>query len=343
MTTSAPNDPAVRPPLVMVSVVIVSWNASDYLVRCLRSLSHEVCRFPMEIIVVDNGSTDDSAVLVAELFPHVHLIRSPENLGFARASNLGAVVGRGRYLCFVNSDVEVLPDCITRLVTYCEGEPGVGMVGPRIRGGDGKLQRTCRGFPTIWNMTCRMLALDTLFPRAKAFTGYSLLHWPQDELRSVEVLSGCFWLVRQDALTTVGMLDESFFMYGEDLDWCLRFRKAGWTVVFLPEAEAVHHGGASSANAPVRFYVEKQRADLRYWAKHHSPAARAAYFLISCSHMVTRAVGYAVVGICRRHGAGEHHQKVHRSLACLKWLLTGRMPTTAAPAGVMSLRSGQTT
>lgn len=318
----------------MVSVVIVSWNASDYLVRCLRSLSHDVCRFPMEIIVVDNGSTDGSAELVAELFPYVHLIRSPENLGFARANNLGAAVSRGRYLCFVNSDVEVLRDCITRLVTYCEGEREVGMVGPRVRGGDGRLQRTCRGFPTVWNMLCRTLALDTLFPWVKAFTGYSLRHWAQDERRSVEVLSGCFWLVRREALAHVGLLDESFFMYGEDLDWCRRFRKAGWQVVFLPEAEAIHYGGASSANAPVRFYVEKQRADLRYWAKHHSPAARAAFFLISCLHMVTRAAGYALVGVCRRRDAGDHpdHQKIRRSLACLKWLLTGRMPIPAVVA-----------
>src|SRR5208337_5435775 len=178
--------------------------------------------------------SDGSPEAVEAQFPHVQLIRSGGNLGFAKANSLGVSHSRGRYLAFVNSDVKVLKNCLTLLVDYSDKTPGAGMVGPRIIGGDGKLQRSCRGFPSVWNMFCRALALDCLFPKNKAFTGYKLYHWPQDSPRPVDILTGCFWLVRREALTRVGLLDEGFFMYGEDKDWCKRFWAQGWQVVFVP-------------------------------------------------------------------------------------------------------------
>ena len=315
-----------NPAQMMVSVIIVSWNARDYLRQCLASLSSEACRYPMEIIVVDNASSDGSVECVKKQYPHVHLIQNMANLGFARANNFGVSASTGRYLCFVNSDVKVGKDCISRLVDYCEGHHEVGMAGPRVIGGDGKLQRSCRGFPGLWNMFCRALALDTLFPQNKMFTGYSLSHWPHDALRPVDVLTGCFWLVRREALARVGLLDESFFMYGEDLDWCKRFWSNGWKVMYVPSAEAIHYGCASSSNAPLRFFIERQRADLQYWRKHHSRPAVACFFLISCLHLVLRAFGYTLaLGFNRRQRQTYRH-KMGRSIACLKWMFTGRDP-----------------
>ena len=252
----------------MVSVIIVSWNAKSYLEQCLASLTDRVCRYPMEIIVVDNASTDGSPECVRDCFPYVRLIRNNSNLGFARANNIGIAASTGKYVCLINSDVKVLDDCITRLVEYCETHPDVGMVGPRIIGGDGLLQRSCRGFPSLWNMFCRALSLDAHFPRIKAFSGYALAYWPHDTQAEVDILSGCFWLIRKGSLTKVGLLDETFFMYGEDMDWCRRFWSGGWKLVFLPSATAIHYGGASSANAPVRFQAEMQRADLQVPGKN---------------------------------------------------------------------------
>ena len=305
----------------MVSVIIVSWNTRDILLQCLASLNAEACRYPMEVIVVDNASSDGSADAVATSYPQVRLIRNTENSGFAKANNQGICVSTGRYLCLVNSDVKVLPHCITRLVDFCETHQGVGMAGPRIIGGDGKLQRSCRGFPTVWNMFCRALALDTIFPKLKLFTGYALLHSPQETPGPVDILTGCFWLVRREALEQVGGLDESFFMYGEDMDWCKRFWLQGWHLMFIPEAEAIHYGGASSSNAPVRFYIERQRADLQYWKKHHSAIGVACFFAISCLHQLLRATGYSVAGLLRPKGRETSRSKVNRSVACLKWLL----------------------
>jgi GT2 family glycosyltransferase len=307
---------------IIVSVVIVSWNARDYLKQCLASLTPGVCRFPMEIIVVDNASSDGSPELVESCFPHVRLIRHSTNAGFARGNNLGIQISSGRYLCLINSDVKVLPDCISRLVDYCEQHPEVGMVGPRIIGGDGKLQRSCRGFPTLWNMLCRALALDAIFPRYKLFSGYSLAYWPQDNTRAVDILSGCFWLIRRAALRQVGLLDESFFMYGEDMDWSKRFWLGGSSLAFVSSAEAIHYGGASASNSPVRFYIEKQRADLQYWRKHHSQIAAVCFFLISCLHLLLRVIGYSLALLFHSRARHTYQYKVKRSVACLKWLFS---------------------
>jgi GT2 family glycosyltransferase len=305
-----------------VSVIIVSWNARKYLLQCLASLTGQACRYPMEIFVVDNASSDGSADAVADSYPDVRLIRNTENVGFAKANNIGVAASTGRYLCFVNSDVKVLPDCISRLVEYCEEHTEVGMVGPRILGGDGKLQRSCHGFPGLWNMFCRALALDSMFPRIKMFTGYSLSYWPQDSLRPVDILSGCFWLVRREALKQVGLLDDTFFMYAEDMDWCKRFWAHRWPVVFVPSAEAIHYGGASSSNSPVRFYIERQRADLQYWRKHHSRWAVGCFFVISCMHVSLRAAGYSIALIFKRSARQLYQYKLKRNVSCLRWLIS---------------------
>ncbi len=309
--------------LPIVSVVIVSWNARDYLSQCLESLTAEVCSYSMEIIVVDNNSSDGSAELVEQKFPHVRLIRKAENLGFAKANNVGIRESSGKYVALINSDVLVLKDCLTQLVDFADAHPDVGMVGPRVIGGDGKLQRSCRGFPTLWNMFCRALALDAIFRRSKMFGGYLLTHWDHDTLKTADTLSGCFWLVRKDALGMVGLLDEAFFMYGEDMDWCKRFWGAGWRLMFVPTAEAIHYGGASSSNAPVRFFIEKLRGDFQYWHKHHSQIAVACYFLIIGFHLTLRVVGYRLAFCLGQDSQKNCRHKVERSVAGLKWMIVG--------------------
>jgi hypothetical protein len=175
-------------------------------------------------------------------------------------------------------------------------------------------------------MFCRALAVDSVFPRVKLFTGFSLSHWPHDTQREVEVLSGCFWLARREAIEKVGWLDESFFMYGEDIDWCRRFWDSGWKLVLVPSAEAVHYGGASSSNAPLRFYIERHRADLQYWRKHHTRSAVACFFTICCLHLLLRTMGYAIGTTLYPKNKECYRYKARRSITCLVWLLTGQRP-----------------
>ncbi len=309
-------------PTLDLSIIIVSWNAKNHLLKCLKSLAQTSGVATMEIIVVDNASTDGSPELVEGSFPHVRLIRNSANLGFAKANNIGMRVSKGRYFGLINSDVEVLDNCLVRLIKHMDQNPRLGMTGPSVFGGDGKIQRSCRGFPGVWNMFCRCLALDHLFPSCQCFNGYQLLNWNQDTERLVDILSGCFWLVRREAVEQVGGLDEGFFMYGEDMDWCRRFRNAGREVMFVPSARAIHYGGASSSNAPVRFYIEKQRADLQYWKKHHSRVATVCFLLISGLHLLLRAGGYSLALLLHKGARHVYQFKVKRSLACLKWLFS---------------------
>lgn len=303
-----------------VSAVIVSWNAKDYLKKCLDSLAANGGRRPLEIIVVDNDSSDGSPKLVEDHFPHVRLIRSGCNLGFAKANNIGLAASNGDILLLINSDVEVLPGCIDDLIWHLDSDASLGMAGPLIIGGDGLLQRSCRSFPTLWNMSCRALGLDTAFGRYKIFSGYSMRYWSQTQTRHVDILTGCFWAVKRQAYEEVGGLDEDFFIYGEDMDWCKRFWLKDWKLSFLSTSQAIHYGGGSSRNAPVRFFLEKQKADLQYWRKHHSALQAFAYLVISIVHMLLRIAGYSLRQIVRADDALSCKFKVKRSIECLKLL-----------------------
>lgn len=306
-----------------LSFIIASWNARDHLSACLDTLTAELSDRRAEIIVVDNNSTDGSPEMVGERFPHVRLIRNDENLGFAKANNIGIRQSTGKYIVLVNSDVKVLEDCIDRMMSYLDNDADVGMIGPKILGADGNVQRSCMGFPTLWNSFCRALALDAIFPKSKLLGGNMLTFFQHDALCDVDVINGCIWMVRRDALNEVGLLDENFFMYGEDIDWCKRFWDGGWRVLFCPEAEAVHYGGASSSNDPVRFYIEMVRAGLQYWEKHHGRFSRFAFLFITLFHHSTRIFGYALLACCNP-GKKEHYtMKIKRSYACIQWLSSG--------------------
>jgi GT2 family glycosyltransferase len=302
-----------------ISVIIVSWNTRGLLKDCLDSIRTTGGPLIQEVIVVDNASSDGSPDMVTEEFPEVTLIRSKENLGFARGNNLGIERASGSWLALVNSDVVVHPGCLEQLAHYLETHREVGLTGPRVIGPDGRLQPTYRQLPTIWSTACRSLALDKIFSR---LTKRKLNRWVNGRPVQVEVLSGCFWVARREAVAQVGGLDERFFFYAEDLDWCKRFGDAGWKVVFVPTATATHFGGGSSGAAPLRYSIELLRANLAYWRKHHGTMGLAIFFFLSVIHHTTRLL---VRGVETALGRGlDSAYKCRRSLVCLQWLLTGR-------------------
>src|ERR1035441_2337274 len=251
-----------------ISVVIVGWNAKHYLELCLESLAAAPPRRNMEIIVVDNASADGSAEMIESQFPHVKLIRSNENLGFAKGNNVAIRQCSGRYIALVNPDVIVFPGCLGALADFLDQNPKVGNVGPRVFNPDMTQQSTCRRFPTLWNNFCSATGLATAFKNSRFFAGEHMFYFPHDRTLPVDVLVGCFSMIRRETLERVGLLDEGYWMYGEDVDWCLRSWQSGWQVVFFPGAQAIHHRGTSSASAPVRFALAQQRSALYYWSKH---------------------------------------------------------------------------
>ena len=303
-----------------VSIIIVSWNARQHLLNCLNSVVDTADGYSQEIIVVDNGSSDGSCEFVEKEFPHVRLMKNKDNLGFARANNIGIRESTGRYLCLVNSDVVVLDGCIEGLVKCMDSNPTVGIAGPRILNPDRSLQVTCRHFPSIWNNLCQATGLNKVFPKSAFFSEPLMKYWDHDSVRSVDVMSGCFWMVRRQATDEVGLLDEDFFIYGEDIDWCKRFHKAGWDVMFYPEAEAIHFGGASSSNAPVKFYLEMQKADLQYWRKHHGKSGQLTYWMIVLVRQLVRIPIYAFRYVFRAKNRETARFKLKRAFACIGFL-----------------------
>jgi GT2 family glycosyltransferase len=303
-----------------VSVIIVTWNGKKYALECLTSLQEQRSELPFEVIVVDNASTDGTPDAIAEQFPNVLLIRNDSNLGFAKANNIGIARSRGKYVALVNSDVVVPQGCLDRLVDYLEKNPSIGLIGPKMLSPDGSIGQSVMRLPTVWNTICSALGLHTLFPTSRVFGGFLMEGYGYDRIDDVEVLTGWFWMVPRIALQQVGGLDEQFFMYGEDIDWSHRFLKAGWRVVFYPDAEALHYGAASSAEAPTRFYIEMRRANLQYFRKHHGRVGSIGYIVATSIHELVRIVGYGLVYCCDNARRSAAVFKMSRSVSCLKWI-----------------------
>ena len=276
-----------------VSIVIVSFNAREYLERCLDAVAGGV----HEVVVVDNASEDGSPALVRERFPSVRLIELPENLGFGAANNVGMDAAAGELFLLLNSDAWPVGDAIERLAAFVAERPRVGVVGPRLQNPDGSLQRSVRGWPTTWRLATEYLFLRRLGRRTRAFNAFYGAGFDHESERRVEVVKGAVMLVRRGAYEATGGFDPDFFMYGEEMDLCYRAARAGWEVVFDPDAEFVHVGGASTgarwgerpAFGPMR--REQLRGHLRFIAKHQGPrSAERARRLLAASFRLRAAV-----------------------------------------------------
>jgi GT2 family glycosyltransferase len=310
---------------VDLSIVVVTWNANKFVEECFSSILDDTRDLSAEIIAVDNASTDGTADMIAKRFPAVKLIRSATNLGFARGNIVAIGQTQGKYVCLVNPDVRVLPGCIRMLMDYIDREPTIGVVGPKTWNPDGSLQRSCMRAPSVWTSWCRALALDrTPLRRLPLFGGLLMADFAHDRTRDVDVLNGAFLLIRRTAMDKVGLIDERYFMYGDDLDWCVRFCKAGWRVVFYPGAEIIHYGGGVTAKAPLYFYVEMQKANLQYWQKHHSRAAQIAFLASLLVHDSVRYLLYSVFSLFGQSRRERVGLKAKRSLASIRWVLSSK-------------------
>jgi GT2 family glycosyltransferase len=308
-----------------ISVVVVAWNAQAYLDKCLASLADAPPRRSMEVLVIDNASADDTVAMVEAKYPWVKLIKSQENLGFAKGNNVAIRQCTGRFVALVNPDAIVFPGCLDALVDFLEENPKVGNVGPRVFNPDMTQQSTCRRFPTLWNNFCMATRLESIFKGRRFFAGEHMFYFSHDRTLSVDVIVGCFSMIRREALNEVGLLDEGLFMYGDDVDWCRRARNAGWDMVFYPGARAIHDRGKTTASYPVRFAVAQQRSVLRYWKKHHTWFGVLG---IRCIMLLHHLLRYAIAALSNLFGSPKKSQNEVRkqmSGACLRELLYSRV------------------
>jgi len=262
-----------------LGIVIVNWNTRDLLRRCLTTVYASSGDIRYRVVVVDNGSDDASAEMVAAEFPQAALISGHGNVGYPQGNNLGlralgfpggAEGPRGpRYALLLNPDTELPADALCRAVRYMDEHPEIGVLGPRLVLPDGSLDLACRrSFPSPTVSMWRMLQLSRLFPRSRVFGQYNLTYLDDRETAEVDSVVGAFMLVRREAIEKVGLLDEQFFMYGEDLDWAKRIKEAGWKIIYYPEIEVLHVKRAASRQSK-RAQFEFVRAMLLFYNKHY--------------------------------------------------------------------------
>jgi N-acetylglucosaminyl-diphospho-decaprenol L-rhamnosyltransferase len=296
--------------------VIVNWNTRDYLRRCLAAIDRAPPPFPYETVVVDNGSTDGSVALVAADFPGVRVIANPANRGFAAANNQGIRASTGRYVLLLNSDAEVAAAALERTVAFLDDHPNAAVVGGKLVNPDGSFQWSYADFPTLPGELCLLTGLSRwLLPK-----GYP--SYPEHRsrtARSVDWVLGAFMVVRRAAIDTVGALDEDYFMYTEETDWCYRLKRQGWQIWYLPQVMAVHQAGGSARRVPERKRAQLYQSKWLFLRKHRGGALAALY-----RGLVRVVSGAKLAGwwLIERLGSGPRRNWARQNVVAYRFLLS---------------------
>jgi len=263
-----------------LSIVIVNYNVRHFLEQALGSVRRALQGIDGEVWVVDNNSADDSVRMVRERFPEVKLIVNTDNPGFAVANNQAIRQSRGEYVLLLNPDTLVEEDTFRKCVIFMDEHPEAGALGCKLLDGSGKfLPESKRGFPTPWVAFCKTFGLSTLFPRSPIFNRYHLGHLPENETNEVDVLAGCFMFLRRTALDKCGLLDEAFFMYGEDIDLSYRIQQAGFKNYYFPDTKIIHYKGESTKKGTLN-YVRTFYQAMIIFARKHFSGRRAGLFVM---------------------------------------------------------------
>lgn len=271
------------PSEINLSIIIVNFNTYKFLKECINSIYKNAPIFASEIIVVDNASSDGSADKIHKNFPRVRLIANKKNIGFAAANNQGIKQASGKYILLLNPDTVISKNVLDRTAGLMDQNPQAGIVTCKVVLAGGSLDDAChRGFPTPWNAFCYFSGLAGLFPKSKLLNGYHLGFCDMDKTHEIDACAGAFMLIRREAGEMVRWLDEDYFWYGEDLDFCYRIKQAGWKVMFTLEAEIIHYKGVSSgikrhsqsissADKSTQLFATKSRFEVMriFYDKHY--------------------------------------------------------------------------
>ncbi|MCO5182770.1 MAG: glycosyltransferase family 2 protein [Anaerolineae bacterium] len=293
-----------------LSIVIVNWNTPEYLDACLRTVADEIALLGsvrVETFVVDNASADHSVAMLKERYGWVTLIENSENVGFACANNQAVRLAQGRYILLLNSDTEIEPGALAILIAFLNQHPEAGAVGARLLNSDGSLQISAHPAPTLARELWYLLHLDRLHPWAI----YPMPAWPVDQPQRVEILKGACILLRHTVLDEIGLLDEDFFMYSEEVDLCKRVEQAGWELYWEPRAVIIHHGGRSTQQVPLAMFMHLYRSKVLYFRKRHGLPAALVYKIILAFAALGR-VAVAALAWLERPPRREQHRELGR-------------------------------
>jgi hypothetical protein len=308
-----------------LSIVIVSWNSANELAACLAALAAAAHDAPCDVTVVDNASHDGSVDLVARSFPDVHLIANSRNAGFASACNQGIRQSQGVYVLLLNPDCRVVGDACAQMSAYLSAHAEAAAVGPHIQRSDGADDlRSPRRLPTLWSDFCDRSGLSEAWPRSPVFAAHHLPRFDRGVTSAVECLSGACIMLRRSALNDIGLLDDGYFLFGEDADLCLRLRQADWQVHYLGAARVIHQGGASTNQARDQVALYALASRQRYFRKHRGAfyafLHRAVNAILAAARVIVLApVAVPVPGLRAR---------LRRQWALLRWCLNGATSPT---------------
>lgn len=308
--------------MIDVSIIIVNWNTRQLLLDCIESLIKQTLKYQFEIIVIDNASVDESVSSVKKNYPDVKIVVNDKNEGFARANNIGIRNSRGRYVLLSNTDIKVLDRAVDRMVDYMDSHTDVGSLLPKCIDKNQNLRFCCRELPSLRNLFCEALFLHKIFPKVKKLRGRA---YPENyylHSGSAGTMPCCFMIINRKTIDEIGTLDEKYFFYGEDIEWCKRNHQFGWKVIYFSEATVIHYGGSSTKNASSRFHIEKIKATLRYWRESHSNAEYYISFLINCLHYSIRAIGYLVNGFIHKFKSSNDLTNLKNHMVALWWLIS---------------------
>jgi N-acetylglucosaminyl-diphospho-decaprenol L-rhamnosyltransferase len=315
--------------MLQLSVIVVNWNVQDLLRTCLASLEAELGMTSpgatgkgTEIIVVDNASADGSVEMLRAEFPHVTTISNQHNAGFGAANNQALAQSNGRYVLFLNPDTEVKPGAIRRMLAFIEQRPQAGCAGPRLLNPDGSIQSSRRSFPGVATAFVESTVLQRYCGGLGALRRFYSGRGDEHEPQRVDWLVGACLLMRRSALEEVGAFDERFFMYSEEMDLCYRLRQAGYEVWFVPEAEVVHHEGASSRQDLFLRNVNFHESRYRFFRKHHgiAPALALRWFVFGT--FLFQVAEEAVKFLLQPAKRQMRRERVHLYGRIVKWYLS---------------------
>lgn len=314
-----------------ISIVVVSYNTREMTLACLASV-HAETRTPFELVVVDNASTDGSAEAIARAFPEAKLLAEDVNHGFAAAHAVAARHATAPWFLLLNPDTVVLDGAIDKLLDYAKATPEAGIWGGRTLFGDGRLNPTSAwGRMTLFSTVCRLSGLSAIFRNSAVFNSEGIGGWNRDTEREVDIVSGCFFLMRRSDWDRFGGFDPAFVMYGEEADLCLRARREGFRPRITPEATIVHHGGASEAVRAEKM-IRLMRAKIELIRRHFHPATRAAGVRLFSLWPLSRYLAWKAISLAGRRGAAEKAETWGEIWRRRSEWTGGYGPAPAAPA-----------
>ncbi len=251
-----------------VSIIIINYNTKKLTIECIHSVYRHVKDIKFEIIVVDNASSDGSVSALQHEFTEIILVKNKKNIGFAPANNQAIKIAKGRTILLLNSDTVLLNNAIKKLVTFLDNNPRAGIAGPQVLNRDKTIQSSFNRFPSLADEFLRAFRMEAWYVRRRIQndnrikTGHAF---------QVDWVSGCCFLIRKTAIKHIGLLDENYFLFNEEVDWCMRAKKADWDIFYIPEAMIIHFGGQSAGKNPYSYLIHRYKTRFYFFKKHFNP------------------------------------------------------------------------